>query len=223
MDNNGRKKSMELQIAKTIENLKKNNMDAYYVENRQAALQKVSELIKEGDTVAVGGSVTLFQTGIIDLLRSGKYNFLDRYAPGLTPEQVRQVFIDSFSADVYLTSSNAVTMRGELYNVDGNSNRIAAICFGPKSVIVVVGYNKIVPDIDTAIKYVKQVSAPSNAIRLECETYCAHAGFCQGLYSDEMTDGCRTDSRICCNYLVSARQRVPGRIKVIIIGEVLGF
>ncbi len=223
MDGSAREKVMEQHIAKTIENLKKNNMDAYFVNDRGEAVQKVSELIKERDTVAVGGSVTLFQAGIIDLLRSGRYNFLDRYAPGLSAEEIRQVFIDSFSVDVYLTSSNAVTMNGELFNVDGTSNRVAAICFGPKSVIVVVGYNKIVPDIEAAVKYVKQVAAPANAIRLSCDTYCAFTGVCQGIDSDGITDGCKTSSRICSNYLICALQREAGRIKVIIVGEALGF
>jgi len=218
-----KQKIMEIQIAKTIENLKQNNMSAYYVHSKNQVKDMVASLMHQGDTVAVGGSETLSQTGVLEMLRNGKYRFLDRYNPDLDDEQRRQIFIDSFSADVYLTSSNAVTMKGELYNVDGNSNRVAAICFGPKSVIMVVGCNKIVPDINAAITYVKQVSAPSNAVRLNCDTYCASAGVCQGIASDYITGGCNCDARLCCNYLVSARQRIPGRIKIIIVGEELGF
>ena len=218
-----KQKVIKMQIEKTMENLRKNNMDAYYVEKSEDVKQKVAELIKEGDTVAVGGSETLVQTGVMDMLRSGKYRFLDRYAPGLDAEGIRRIFIESFSADVYLSSSNAVTMKGELYNVDGNSNRIAAICYGPKSVIMVAGCNKIVPDIKAAGLYVKKVSAPSNAVRLGSDTYCASAGVCKGIAEDSITAGCNCNGRICCNYLVSARQRVPGRIKVILVGEELGF
>ena len=114
-------------------------------------------------------------------------------------------------------------MNGELFNVDGNSNRVAALCFGPASVIVVVGCNKIVPTLHDAIRRVKQIAAPENAVRLHCRTYCASAGHCQGLDSDEMTAGCGSEGRICCNYVVSAHQRVPGRIKVILVGEPLGY
>jgi L-lactate utilization protein LutB len=210
----------EMQVKKTIENLKKNNMQACFVHSRSEVADKVAELINEGDTVAVGGSVTLFETGVIDLLRNGKYNFIDRYAQGV---DTRQIFLDSFSADVYLASSNAVTMKGELYNVDGNSNRVAAILYGPPSVILIVGHNKIVPDLKAAVRYVKQISAPANAVRLNCQTYCASAGVCQGMDDDNMTSGCGGNSRICCNYVVCARQRVPGRIKVIIVGEPCGY
>lgn len=218
-----RKAVMKRQAEKTMENLRKNRMEAYYVDTAAEVPAQVEALMHKGDVAAVGGSVTLAQTGVLDLLRSGRYRFLDRYAPGLDAEQVRRIFLDSFSADVYLASANAVTMNGELYNVDGNSNRVAAICYGPRSVILVVGCNKIVPDLDAAVRYVKQVSAPANAVRLHCSTYCAAAGACQELEKDGMTDGCGTDARICCNYVVSARQREAGRIKVILVGEPLGY
>lgn len=210
----------EIQIEKTIENLNKNNIQACFVHSRSDVADKVAELINEGDTVAVGGSVTLFETGVIDLLRSGKYNFIDRYAQGV---DTRQVFLDSFLADVYLASSNAVTMKGELYNVDGNSNRVAAILYGPESVILVVGCNKIVPDLRSAVRYVKQTAAPSNAVRLNCQTYCASTGVCQGIDDDNMTSGCGGNSRICSNYVVCAHQQVPNRIKVILVGEPCGY
>lgn len=218
-----KKRVQELQIQKTMENLRKNRMEAFYLETAAEVPAQVAALLHEGDVVAVGGSMTLEQTGVMDLLRSGKYRFLDRYAPGLSEEQVRQVFIDSFSADAYLCSANAVTMNGELYNVDGNSNRVAAICYGPRSVIMVVGCNKIVPDLDAAVQYVKRVSAPANAVRLHCGTYCASAGVCQGLGKEGMTAGCGADARICCSYVVSAHQRQAGRIKVILVGEPLGY
>ncbi|HIZ19391.1 MAG TPA: lactate utilization protein [Firmicutes bacterium] len=213
----------ELQIRKTMENLRKNRMEAFYVPTAAEVPEQVASLLNVGDTVAVGGSMTLEQAGVMDLLRSGKYRFLDRYAPGLTPEQVRQVFLDSFSADAYLCSANAVTMNGELYNVDGNSNRVAAICYGPRSVIIVAGCNKLVPDLKAAFQRVKLTAAPANAARLGCATYCASAGVCQGLDEEAPTAGCGTQARICCNYVVSACQREAGRIKVILVGEPLGY
>lgn len=204
---------------KVIENLAKNNMCGYYVENKTDVVPLVTKLISEGDTVAVGGSVSLFECGVIELLRNGKYNFLDRYKPGLTPLQIQEIFLESFSADVYLSSSNAVTDDGELYNVDGNSNRVASICYGPKSVILVVGWNKIVKDIDEAIIRVKKIAAPKNSIRLSAKTFCSTTGRC---VSDNIAKGCSHD-RICCNYVVSSYQSQKNRIKVILVGENLGY
>lgn len=213
---------IETTCLRVVENLKKNNMEACYLPSAAAVPEQVASWLHEGDTVAVGGSMTLVEAGVLSLLKSGKYRFLDRYAPGLTPEETRRIFIESFRADAYLCSANAITLNGELYNVDGNSNRVAAICYGPSSVIVVAGYNKIVRDLDAAVQRVKQTAAPANAVRLRCETPCASRGSCAGL-NGGMTAGCAGDSRICCNYLVSARQREKGRIKVILVGRELGY
>ena len=157
MDNN-LKTIIEKRIAKTIRNLEKNNMQACYVESRADAVNKVRELMSEGQTVAVGGSMTLYECGVIDLLRSGRYRFLDRYEEGLSRDEVEKIFRESFFVDTYISSTNAITENGELYNVDGNSNRVAAICYGPKSVIIIAGYNKIVSDIDEAVDRVKKDS-----------------------------------------------------------------
>ena len=211
-----------MQSEKVIAGLEKNRMKGFFVPSKKDVPQLVAKLLHDGDTVAVGGSVSLSECGVMPLLRSGRYQFLDRYAPGLSKEQVREIFIRSFDADAYLCSANAVTLGGALYNVDGNSNRVAAICYGPRSVIMVVGCNKIVPDIDAAIRRVKMHAAPPNAVRLSCETYCAHTGVCSGL-DGEMSAGCASDARICCNYVVSAHQREPGRIKEILVGEPVGY
>ncbi|OPX43856.1 hypothetical protein CLHUN_23380 [Ruminiclostridium hungatei] len=216
---------LDKRIAKTMKNLERNNMQAHYVETRAAAVEKVKELLKDGDTVGVGGAQTLFECGIIDVLRSGNYKFLDRYAEGLTGGQLNQVFIESFSADSYICSANAITENGELYNVDGNSNRVAAICFGPKSVIIIAGRNKLVKNLEAAITRVKTFAAPSNAARLSCRTYCNEKGECMALSqnADEMASGCSSPERICCNYVVSAYQRHKDRIKVILVGEEIGY
>lgn len=216
---------LEKRISRVMENLEKNNMQTYYVESKADVVQKVSELLTEGDTVAVGGSMSIFESGVIDLLHSGKYSFLDRYEKGLSRDEIEKIFVDSFSADAYICSSNAVTENGELYNVDGNSNRVAAICYGPKSVIMVIGCNKIVKDLDAAILRVKTIAAPANCTRLKSETYCMGKGECMAFLSDnpDMPSGCNSSDRICCNYVVSAYQRKKGRIKVIIVGEELGY
>lgn len=211
-------------INRTAENLKKNNMEFYYAETRDDVPKMVEGLLKTGDVVTNGGSVTLKQCGIIDMLSSEKYRYLDRSA--VDADKVDQLYRASFSADVYITSANAITESGVLYNVDGNSNRIAAIAYGPKSVIVIAGYNKIVLNLDEAAKRVMRETAPANCQRMNCATNCYKTGSCVALESNgniEMCDGCSSDDRICCNYLVSAHQRQKGRIKVIIVGEVLGY
>lgn len=216
---------VEKRIFKTIENLKKNNMQAFYVESKTGVTQKICELLTEGDTVAAGGSVSLSECGVIDLLRSGEYRFLDRYEKGLTKEDIEKIYRDSFFSDAYICSSNAITENGELYNVDGNGNRVAAICYGPRSVIIVAGYNKIVKDIDEAVSRVRTIAAPANSTRLSLETYCSEKGECMSLLSSDagMASGCASPARICCSYVVSAYQRKKDRIKVIIVGEELGY
>ncbi len=216
---------IDLRIQKTAENLRKNNMQVFCVEKKEDVVPVVESLLSEGDTVAAGGSVSLAESGVMELLCCGKYNFLDRSKSGLTREEIEDIYRQSFFADAYFCSSNAVTEKGELYNVDGNSNRVAAICYGPKSVIMVVGYNKIVKDMDEAIRRVKTTAAPANCVRLNCDTYCKEKGECMSFLSDDlyMPSGCSSTGRICCNYVVSAMQRVKNRIKVILVAEELGF
>jgi L-lactate utilization protein LutB len=224
MDKN-KKKIMDLRIQKIIENLRKNNMEGYYLQTKDEVVPFISHLINEGDTVSVGSSQTLFQCGVVDYLRNGDFNLIDRLIPGLSPEQLRKASIDTFSADVFLCSSNAITENGELYNVDGRSNRVAAILFGPKSVIMVVGTNKIVTNINEAIVRVKKVAAPANCLRRGYKTYCSEKGECVIFQETEKSifSGCQTQGRPCCNYVISTVQRDKGRIKVIIVCEELGY
>ena len=195
----------KLKIEKTIKNLKANKMDAYYCDNKEDACNLVKTLIKKGDVISSGGSVTLKETGVYDIITSSDYKYLDRAAEGITPEEVEEVYHKTFSSDVYFASSNAITENGELYNVDGNSNRVAAILYGPKSV--------------------KRIAAPSNTIRLNIETPCGKTGKCITADKEgaELCSGCKSDRRICCNYVVCAQQRHKDRIKVIIIGEKYGY
>jgi|BioPla2DNA2_1021312.scaffolds.fasta_scaffold01826_5 L-lactate utilization protein LutB len=213
VDNN-LKSVINKQVERTMNNLVKNNMMAIYVENRDQVVDKVAELIKEGELVAAGGSMTLAETGVLEHLKAGHYNFLDRHAKGLTREQIEEIYRKSFFADTYLTSTNAITEDGELYNVDGNGNRVAAMIYGPKSVIVVAGINKIVRNEDEAVERVRRIAAPANAVRLNKDTPCTKTGYCVD---------CRVDDRICSSYTVFRQQKYKDRIKVILVGESLGY
>ena len=210
-------------IRKTMENLERNGIQPFFAETKAEVVPLVKTLVPAGSSVSNGGSISLAETGVSALLESGVYDFIDRR--GLEGEALRNSYIRAFGCDAYFCSSNAVTENGELYNVDGNSNRVACIVFGPKQVIIVVGVNKIVPDINAAIKRVKECAAPPNTKRLNCKTPCAATGKCISLESEDslMCDGCKSPQRICCNYVVSAQQRHKNRIKVIIVNEELGY
>lgn len=210
-------------INRTAEALKKNNMEFHYAESKVEVLTIISNILKTGDVVATGGSVTLEECGVIDFLKSDKYKYLDRHS--VDTDKLDSLYRASFAADAYICSSNAVTENGELYNVDGNGNRIAAITYGPKSVIIVVGYNKIVNNLDEAVNRVKSITAPANSQRLTCASYCYEKGCCSAAPDGikGITDGCDADGRICCSYLITGHQREKDRIKVIIVGEKLGY
>jgi len=213
---------MTEKIKRTIEALEANNMKAFYAKTKDEAREITVSLLKEGETVSCGGSVTLYETGAFDLLKSGAYNFLDRSVEGLTREEINEIYRQTFFADTFLTSANAVTEDGELINVDGNANRVAAVMFGPKSVIVIVGANKIVSDVNEGIKRIKTVAAPLNAKRLNMNTPCAKTGECVCV-SGNAGSGCGSKDRICCDYVIMAHQRIKDRIKVIICQEDLGY
>ena len=214
-------------MEKTASALRRNRMQAEIVNTRSEAREKLKEYLKEGDVIAVGGSETLNEIDAFEILRDPKYRFLDRYEKDVDRSVIEERMRGAFSADVFVTSTNAVTMDGELYNVDGNGNRVAPMIFGPKSVVVIVGYNKIVKDIDAAAQRVKTIAAPSNALRLNSDKYCARTGVCNGLrqdlYEPGICGGCHTPGRLCCDYVIMSQQRVEGRVKVILVGEVLGF
>ena len=214
---------MEKYIETTMKNLEKNGIKAFYVESKAEVLPLIRTLVKKGESVSNGGSESLKECGVIEYLASGEFDFIDRSK--YQGEAVREAYIKAFGCDSYFCSSNAVTERGELYNVDGNSNRVACIVYGPKQVIMVVGKNKIVPDIDAAIQRVKEKAAPPNCVRLNIDSPCAKLGKCVSLTKENpyMCDGCAGDGRICCNYVVSAKQRHKDRIKVIIVNENLGY
>ena len=212
-----------MDINKVMENLEKNGIKPYFVQTREEVVPLVKTLIKKGESVSNGGSQSLKETGVMDLLNCGDYDFIDR--TGLEGEELRQAYIRAFGCDTFFCSSNAITENGELYNVDGNSNRVACIVYGPKQVIMVVGVNKIVKDINEAINRVKTVAAPANTVRLSCKTPCQATGKCVSLNKESplICDGCASEQRVCCNYVVSAKQRHKNRIKVILVNENLGY
>lgn len=201
-------------IKRTISALERNNMEGYCVNNKEELIEKIKEICKDGEMVSVGGSMSLFECGVIDLLKSGKYNFLDRYKEGLTKDEMKEIYRKSFFCDTYFTSSNAVTEDGMLYNVDGNGNRVAAMLYGPDKVVVIIGINKIIKDLDSAIERTKTVSAPANCRRLNRNTPCHKMGECMN---------CNSNDRICNEYTLIKRQGTKGRIKVVILKEELGY
>lgn len=191
----------------------RNGIECLFLENKQELLDYLKTYLKDNKTVGVGGSMTLFETGVIDLLRKSPVQFLDRYQKDLTRDEVEDIFHQSLLADFYLTSSNAIDMQGNLYNIDGNGNRVAAMIYGPKKVLVIVGKNKIVEDEQAAIQYIQNVSAPANAMRLNKKTPCVQTGKCMN---------CQSDERICSMYTKISRQK-QGRMNVLVINEEFGY
>lgn len=201
-------------VEKTIRNLNKNHMAGYFVSCVTELQKTVLSLIQKGETVGCGDSVTLEQTGLLDLMRCGDYHFLDKYKPGLIHEEKREIYLQNFRADTFLTSINAVTTDGALFNIDGNGSRVAPILYGPKQVIAVVGTNKITGSVDEAIRRTRQIVAPLDAKRLGKDTPCTKLGRCID---------CRHPQRICNDFVLITGQFEKDRIKVIFLEGDYGF
>ncbi|MBE6739944.1 MAG: lactate utilization protein [Ruminococcaceae bacterium] len=214
---------MNEQIKITMEALKENNMVPFYAENKEEALEILKGLIKENDLIGLGGSMTLKEIGATALVRGGGYNIIDRYDENLTAEERMEYLRKALLSDVFLTSSNAISEKGELINVDGFGNRGAALVYGPKSVVVVVGKNKIVKNAEEGFKRIKEIAAPKNCQRLSKNNYCAFKNECMAISGDSLSSGCKSESRICCSYIVQSYQLIKDRIKVIICNEDLGY
>jgi hypothetical protein len=205
---------MEEKIRKAIQNLQRHNMGGYFVENCPELLSLISTLIREGEAIGCGDSVTLEETGVFDFLRSGNYMFYDKHRPGLTSEQKREIYLKNFTADSFFTGTNAVTTDGKLFNIDGNGSRVAPMLYGPKQVIVVVGVNKLVDTVEDAILRTRQIAAPLDAKRLKKDTPCVKLGRCVD---------CTHEQRICNDFVLIARQFSKDRIKVIFINGNYGY
>lgn len=208
------KRLNDIKINNAIVSLRNNNINAYKVANCDELIYQIDELLKDGDTVSCGGSQTLFETGVIEHLRSGRFNFLDRYDKSLNPLELKELYRKSFFANAYFSSANAITENGEIFNVDANGNRVAPMLYGPDKVIIVVGANKIVKNIDEAVKRNKEISAPANTARMEVRTPCIKTGRCMD---------CSSPDRICCEYTLIKKQKDSNRIYVFILNEEYGF
>lgn len=211
---------MEDKILKVKQALEKNNIEVFCANNKNDIVDIVKQIVPKAACVSCGGSVTLSECNVTELLKSGYYDFLDRSKDSVTAEQIEEIYRKTFGCDAFFTSANAVTENGELYCVDGNANRVAAITYGPEKVIFIVGANKIVKDIPAAVKRVKEIAAPLNAKRLGLDTPCAKLGKCP---DDSMTFGCDYKDRICISYYITAFQRKKDRIKVILCNDSLGY
>ncbi len=205
---------MEKRIDRTIKNLNRRNMDGLFVKDKNELITLLKKLIDDNSTVGVGDSMTLFETGVIDFLRKGDYVFLDKYRDGITSEEKKEIYLKNFSANTFMCSTNALTEDGELYNIDGNGSRVAPMLYGPKQVILVAGINKIVKDIEEAEKRVRNYAAPIDAKRLNKDTPCTTLGYCVD---------CKSPNRICNDFTIIRGQFIKNRIKVIIVGEQLGY
>ena len=198
---------------KLKKNLKKRNIEMFYLEKKEELPDLIKTFVKENETVSYGGSVTLKETGVLDFFRRGNYVLLDRDAYE-TREEKDEIYRKTFNADHYFLSASAVTMDGEIVNVDGNGNRIAAMIFGPKKVFVIIGMNKITADIKEAEERIKLYAGPMDAKVLSKQTPCTITGECAD---------CNSPDRICNKYLVYRREMNPDRMKVILINDNLGY
>ena len=196
-----------------IEQFSRRQIEGYYAKDKEEAKDIACRFLTPGCTVAWGGSATLSEIGLIDAIRSSDCVIYDRFAPE-TPEEKREMFGKIATADYYFMSSNAITLDGQLVNIDGHGNRVASLIHGPQNVIVIAGMNKVTADIDNAIKRVHHFAAPPNAARLNLKTQCAETGKCHN---------CLSPDCICDQIVITRRSFIPGRIKVILVGESLGF
>ena len=204
----------EKQVERTIKALKKNNFEALFVPDGKAAFDEAMKRIPDGATVAVGGSFTLVQVGLLEALEKRKIHFIFPMKQAKTPEEARALIQKTFSADIFLSGTNAITENGWLFNVDATGNRVGAMFIGPRKVIVIAGVNKIVPDIQTAEQRVRWWVGPQNSKRLNRKTPCVETGVCAD---------CASPERI-CNINVTLRKK-PSRteVTVLIVGESLGI
>ncbi len=209
------KKEAYANLAETIiDKFAKRGIEGYYVESSDEAVEIASRFFTPGCTISYGGSETIKEIGLIDIIKAtADYNVIDRLQ-AKTEEEKMKVYADTVCSDFFLMSSNAITLDGELVNIDGNGNRVACLITGPKNVIVIAGMNKITTDVKSAIDRVRNFAAPPNAVRLHTETPCEEYGRCMN---------CLNENCMCCHMVVTRKSRINGRIKVILVGEELGY
>lgn len=195
-----------------LKNLHSRGFEAYYCETKEEALEKALELIPKGSTVGWGGAMSAQQIGLLDAVNSGQYNTIDRdKAP--VPAAREQAMRNCLLADVFITGANALSVEGQMVNIDGNGNRVAAIVYGPRSVVVIAGMNKVTDSLENAVVRARTVAAPMNAQRFPLKTPCTITGAC---------GNCKAEG-ICNQMLITRNCKPAGRIKVILVGEELGL
>ena len=196
-----------------IKNMEKKNLEAYYCATSAEAVEKALSLMPEGASITWGGSESIKECGLMDAIKNANYELIDR-TDAKTPEEDRIMYSRQVMADFFLMSSNAITIDGELVNIDGNSNRVACLCCGPKNVIVIAGMNKVTSTIADGVRRVRNFAAPANTVRLNRNTPCAQTGKCGDCYSPDC---------VCSQIVITRRSSIPNRIKVILVGEELGY
>ena len=209
MDANVRKRN-EILAKELIKDLEKRNMSGYYAADKDEARKIALDLIERGSSVTMGGCASAVEIGLVDALKEGDYDFIDRK----TFDDPHESALAAFNADVFLSSANAMTDDGILVNIDGNSNRVSAIAYGPKKVVFIVGMNKVCGDMDSAVKRARNAAATANVQRFDISTPCSKTGKC----SD-----CTSPDTICCQFLVTRYSRHKDRIHVILVNDFLGF
>lgn len=201
-------------LAKTlIKNLEKRNMQGFYIKNKKEAKEKALDLIKENSLVALGGSQSILEIGLVDALYEKNYKILDR-AKAKNQEDVDRIYREAFFSDYYLASTNAITIDGKLVNIDGTGNRVSAMIYGPKNVILIVGLNKLCQDEESALQRIKNYASVLNTIRLDKNTPCKIKGSCCD---------CLCEETICCTTNIIRYSREKDRIKIILVEESLGY
>ena len=204
------KKRNELLASTVIKGLESRNMTGYYAKDREEALKTALSLIEKGSSVTMGGAMSAHEIGLVEAIKNGDYDFIDRDAFS----DKREALLKGYGADVFLASANAMTQDGIIVNIDGNSNRVSYIAQGPKKVIFIVGMNKICDNLDGAMKRARNVAAPINAQRFGLDTPCSKTGTCMD---------CKSPDTICCQFLITRYSRHEGRIHVILVNDELGF
>ncbi len=207
-----RTKRNELLAQRVIKGLEARNMTGYYAATKEEALQKALELIPEGTSISWGGSMSIAEIGLKQAVLDGNYEVFNRDTAA--PEERKAVERAAFGADWFLASANAVTEDGILVNIDGNSNRVACLAYGPEHVLFVVGMNKIARDLDAALSRARSEAAPVNAARFQGKTPCCATGACAD---------CLSPDTICCQFLVTRYERHAGRYHIILVNDDLGF
>ncbi|HWT76700.1 MAG TPA: lactate utilization protein [Mobilitalea sp.] len=196
-----------------IEKFNTRGIEGYYCDNAEEALLTAKRFLTPGCSISWGGSQTLSEIGLLDELQASDYILYNRYA-AKTPEEKTIMYSKIVNADYFFMSSNAITLDGQLVNIDGGGNRVACLIYGPKNVIIIAGMNKIVTDVTTGMERVRNMATPPNCVRLGAKTPCAEIGRCAN---------CLVDDCICCEIVITRKSKIPGRIKVILVGEELGY